>query len=672
MRKKLHNFKKSFFLLFAFLFIQTVASATVFTAVESGNFNNSTTWGGTVPSFNNLVDQIIIPSGITVNLDNDLTMDGALTQITVNGKLTSSSNTKFNLTYGTINGNGIIDVDQVMLGTGAAIAFTGSFSSRTITNNALNLQTTGNFIVKESLTLSSGIITIQSGGNLTFGNNSTLIFDGGKLATNGGSLGLSSLYNVHYKSGNTMTGAELGGTGLNNVTVEIGSGNTLTLSNNLIINGMLTLTSGTLVVGANNLTLNGGISAAGSGNITTTNSNLTINSPSGTNGTLNFGGSSNALNNFTVNVGNLNNAQLTGTVTVNGNLTLTSGTLQLNSSNLILKGGITSSGSGNISSTATSNITVNTTSSPLGALTFASSGNTLNSLTISIGGGGTLMIGSDLNIHGSLNFLNGKLDLVDNKLTIANDATITAYGNSSYIITGTSGALSMNATSTNSAGIRYPVGTMNHYLPAVVMINSGSNGGKVEVGVWPNVYKEGTSGIDISNTKHVVDATWIVTSNISSNLNMNLKVMWASSLEVNGFMRTNAYLSHYMNNKWDVGTIKSANTESDGMYSITRNNITSLSPFAVFDQTSAEVKPKYTASAFTIYPNPGSNNISLNIHNTTKPLTMEILNINGQLMASDTLENTPHVVSVKDLNPGCYFIKLYNSEINTTHRFIKN
>lgn len=120
-----------------------------------------------------------------------------------------------------------------------------------------------------------------------------------------------------------FTGAapQIGASNFNNLTINSGGGATLT--GNATLSGTLTLTSGTLAVGANTLTLNGPAIAGTSTSLVTTASS-----------SLSFGGSSigvfvpanvTALNNLTVN--NINGITLNSSPALSGTLTLTSGTI---------------------------------------------------------------------------------------------------------------------------------------------------------------------------------------------------------------------------------------------------------------------------------------------------------------------------------------------------------
>src|SRR5438034_11239704 len=75
-------------------------SAATFTAAVSGNWSSSVTWGGSAPSFNITIDQVTIPVGINVTLDNNLTVSGSLASVNVMGTLSSSSSVSLSMIQG--------------------------------------------------------------------------------------------------------------------------------------------------------------------------------------------------------------------------------------------------------------------------------------------------------------------------------------------------------------------------------------------------------------------------------------------------------------------------------------------------------------------------------------------------------------------------------------------
>lgn len=591
--KNKFTFKKVILIAMLLMMTGTVSYGATFTAVASGNWSSTTTWGGSVPPLTITSDQVIISSGINVTMDNNVTLNGALSVLTVQGTLSSATTETLTIVTGTTAGTGVIAVGNVMLSTAAAMSFSGSLTANTITCAALNLLVSADIMVNQALTLSAGVLSLQTGGSLDVGANATIVVSGGVLTLNGGTLGLSGSYNVVYTSGSAIAGVELSGSGLSNVTINVGSGSTVTLTADLTVSGTLSLTSGTLVLAGNNLTIAGDISA---------------------------------------------------------------------------------SGSGLISSTASANIFISTAASVSGSITFASSGNVVNNFTVNIGGNGSVMIGSNITIQGTLNLISGCLNTGSYNVEIGLSGSITGSSNTSYVITGLNGTLSMHLTAGASAAVTFPVGTSVQFCPAAVILNAGSASGEVFVGVVANVYASGTAGVDISLNQPVVDATWFIHSDITANLNMNLEVMWALAAEVNAFNHMAAYISHYTSGSWDVSATASATAEANGMFSLSRNNITSLSPFAVFDQNTnpTSVKEVPGEVSFDVYPNPAVDFIHVNYSSVGGDAAyLEIVNIIGTRLVYRRVMKSNTIIPLDKLPPGNYFVRVYNDNMSLVKRFIK-
>lgn len=332
----LTNLKKIGCFIIFFALFGNSASATVFTAVLSGNFNSAATWGGVIPGTLLTTDVIIIPIGISVNLTNVETFSGTST-LTVNGALTSSaSGSGLIMTAGSLMGSGTIRVDSITMGLTSGLTFTGSIATRKLVSLGTNLASTATVTVGKLLTLASGTLSLTAG-SLTMGNWSAIAVTGGSLTTGGtGMLNLDSMYSVWYTTASATTGAELSGTGLDSVSVNVPG--TVTLSGNLTLNGVLTLAAGTLALNNHNLTLGamGNISSVGSGNISgTATSGIIINTTGSLTGALNFAAGGNMLNDLTINMGTATGtASLGSNLTLNGTLTLQSGKIMIGNNNL--------------------------------------------------------------------------------------------------------------------------------------------------------------------------------------------------------------------------------------------------------------------------------------------------------------------------------------------------
>src|SRR5580700_3714247 len=97
--------------------------AATYTATTSGDWSSSVTWGGTAPAFSITgADAVVIPLGVAVTLDNDLTINNASATLAVAGTLTGT--TGLALTAGTLSGTGAITLNSLTVGTGGLITTT--------------------------------------------------------------------------------------------------------------------------------------------------------------------------------------------------------------------------------------------------------------------------------------------------------------------------------------------------------------------------------------------------------------------------------------------------------------------------------------------------------------------------------------------------------------------
>jgi hypothetical protein len=570
-------------------FIGNSAQAITYTAVASGNFSSSTTWsGGLTPPSTLLIDAVIIPSGITVTLDQNQMLNGTLSNFTVNGTLMSSvsSGNSLVLTGGSLAGSGMIDVDSMVLGLSSGFGFTGTINADRFTSIGSTVSSNATVVVNNALELRNSDLDLGSG-NLSLSSGARIIVSGGTMSTSGGILSLTNDYDVVYRTNSANTGIELTGSGLNDVEINVPSSSSVTLNSDLTLDGTLTLSSGTL----------------------------------------------NTNNNDLFFVGNAD---------------------------------VSASGTGTISAGSNTSITITSANNFGGGLRFSSTGNTINDLNINMSNNSShAMLSSDLKLNGDLNLQAGRIDIGSNDLTV--NGNLNGGSSNSYVITGNNGqlVLSLGAGASNT----YYVGTSSNYAPAIVAGNTGSATGMVGVGVNTSVFAEGTAnnGADLSTDQPLVDATWHVTSTATANIDLNLETMWSTDMEVNGFDRNSLYLSHYTNSNWDVNATASATTAANGMFSTKRNNITSLSPFAVMgrDAITTSVKEVIANNNVTVYPNPAVNTLNV----TGNYNTAKIFGLNGELLKTAKLNN--NTLSVSELPAGMYTIVLNGNDATATKRFVK-
>lgn len=505
-------------------------------------------------------------------------------------------------------------------------------------------------------------------GTLTSGSNmSALIMTGGTLAGNG-TITVDSLA-LGLTSGLTYTG-NITAQKLTSLGFTVSTLANVTVAQTLrVASGTMSLTSGTVTMAANSTIemAGGSLATSGSGTLNLSNSYNVLYSVAATAGMELAGG---GLHNITINAPG--NVTLSSNLTANGTLTLTAGSLVLNGRNLIFgpAGDVAASGSGTISSTNTSSIVVNTTGSLTGALRFNSAANTVHNLTVNITNtGSSINLGSDLNLDGQLNLQSGKIILGNSNLNLMSGSTVSGGSSSNYVVTNGMGKLMQNIAA--SASGTFHVGTAANYAPVTLTDVSGTVNSTISVNVIDTVYANGTSGVVLSNTQPVVKATWFVTSSVTTGLNYTMQANWNASMEVNGFNRTQAYIAHYINGAWDSQTAASA-TASAGMYSMTRANITSLSPFAVADKDAVMTTGIKTvgggAASIVVYPNPASAELYFN--SSVNVARVDLYDVVGHLVKSVNVANA-NSVSVKDLSNGIYYAHFVSDNNTVVKQFVK-
>ncbi|KAA5534965.1 T9SS type A sorting domain-containing protein [Taibaiella lutea] len=174
---------------------------------------------------------------------------------------------------------------------------------------------------------------------------------------------------------------------------------------------------------------------------------------------------------------------------------------------------------------------------------------------------------------------------------------------------GGGGFIPFNLFYTNGSGglIRYVTNTPVDYpvytsmeKPATVKITNSGTGDWIKVIARDSCRTNGTSGPAITDS--VVNQTWHITEAVNGGSNLTLAFYWSAGNHTAGFNTSQCAISHYTNGAWDVSpALVMANYDNaTGWYYVSRNNITSLSPFRVSSATSVPLpltSMKLTAAA---------------------------------------------------------------------------
>ncbi|TSJ41329.1 T9SS type A sorting domain-containing protein [Fluviicola chungangensis] len=734
-----------------------------FTAVTDGDWTDPATWGGTAPSGNVSNQDITIPSGIDVNMNTNVTFSGLLNSFTVDGTLTSSTNSELSIQTGTFNGSGDVDIQRIVFtGLLVSYSFSGDMTVNTFVNSGSIIAFTSQVTVTDSLHLDDGTLTLNTGSNLMLNANAKVVRNNGSLATTGGVFNSGGAYHVHYIGGSKTTGIEINSMDMENADITLDdNASVLTMGSDLIIHGNLMLNTGTLNVGANDLEIHGNMDIqSGTALTTTAASNVTIETASSlssglvfTSGSsvdqfaINYTGSSGSvilksslsvagelqLHNGTLSIesgavltmsagslvqvinGKLENGggtftgtasydveylgdsttttgeEITGSglndvevnlaegevmldddATVGGELSLVSGKLNLNSNNLVLNGTLDQESSSPIVGNMNSDLHLNITSAGNDTIYFDGSNSDLEQLIVDVTGGGDIVLGSGLHIHDELTMTSGSVRLMNDNLVVEQDANITGYSDTRYIVTPNAGKLQMYVPAFSSYVV-FPVGTESSYSPASIQQVSTGTAGNFMVKTFNGLFTGGTenSGFNSATGGSVVNRTWLVESDAGT-VNMNLKLGWMVTSEVNGFDRTNAYITHYTNNDWDTQVSGSATAGANSTYEISRSGITSLSPFAVADEDAELIVDENELLTIHLYPNPCTDVMNVTYASANNhPYTCQVTDVTGRVYeVARTGENQ---MDVSALSKGTYLLKMIDTETNkvSVRQFVK-
>jgi len=743
-------------------FVLTIISANnlfAFTAVTNGDWTDPATWGGTAPGGNVSNQNVVIPSGIEVNLDIDVIFSGLLNNFTVDGTLTSSSSKQLSIQSGTFSGSGDVDIQRIEFsGLLTTCTHSGDMTVNTFANMGSILVITSQLTVSDSLNLDGGSLTLNTGANLMVNANSTIVRNNGSLATSGGVFNSGGAYHVHYVGGAKTTGIEINSLSLQNVDVSLDDNTTvLTMGSNLQIHGNLQLNTGILNVGTNDLEILGNMNIQSGAALTTTaTSNLKVETSNALNSGLvftsgssidqfyiDYSGSSGVVElespisvagelhlhngtlslesgaTLTMNAGSQvqvmngelqsNGGAFVGTasydveyigdstvttgeeitgpglndvkvdittgevimdddVTVGGELELSSGKLNLNANNLTLNGTLDQATP--IIGNMDSDLNLNITTVGNDTIYFDGSNQNLEQLVVDVTGG-NIVLTSTLHIYDELTLTSGSIELANDNLVIEQNANITGYSNTRYIMTPGTGQLDMYIP-VSSPYMVFPVGTETSYSPASIQQTTGA-GGKFRVKAFSGVYSGGTenSGFNSATNGTVVNRTWLVESDMTS-FNLNLKLGWMTTSEVNGFDRTNAFISHYTSGSWDTYAASSAVAGANSTYEISRTGITSLSPFAVAEENTELTVDEMALLDLNIYPNPCTEALNISYDNANGiQYSYQVTDVAGR--TQDVLYMDNNQLDVSRLNQGTYLLKMTNTETNkvSIRQFIK-
>lgn len=435
--------------------ISISTNMSAFTAVVSGSWSSPATWGGVGPGATVSNQDVIIPTGITVDLDMDVNFSGLLNSFTVDGSLNSTGNYNVTIAGGTFAGSGAVDIRALRFsGILTAATFSGTLDLAVLQNQGAALTLAASVNVSDTLDLDAGSTILGTGSNVSIMNNGNVRVDDGTLTTTGGVFSTTTSYDVWYFGISKTTGLEVNSSNLTDLHINLNNNNQILTQglNNLVINGVLDMQMGQLDISSGHLTLNGNLVVVAGALI---NSNATsditvMGSGQMTDDFMFTSGSS--VNNFELDRTN-GQAKLGSALAVSGTIFLTHGnfvlqsgsTLTMNAnSNIQVQNGDFVMNGGNFVGTASYDVDYIGNTHTSGAELWGSG---LNDVMVGLASANdTVILDDDVTINGNLDMSMGMLSLDGNDLTL--DGTFDQ--NASAVFVGDSAStMELNITSSN-------------------------------------------------------------------------------------------------------------------------------------------------------------------------------------------------------------------------------
>jgi hypothetical protein len=500
---------------FALLMYSNVTRA--YTAVASGNWSNSATWGGANPGGSISGQDIVIPNGITVAMDIDVSFSGLSNSFTVDGSLVSGGTTGVTITQGSLAGSGSVTINRLTFSSlGTADAFTGTMALNLFENRGAALVLAAAVNVADTLNMDAGNILLSAGANLILQTNSTVKVNDGSLSIHGGVFNNINAYNAVYIGTSKTTGIELNTLFLNQLYIHLNDNTqTLTLGNDLLVNGAVSLSSGVFDFSGKKLTLLSHLTTgAGAALASNSSSMLTMVSvESMTSGFYFTSGST--LQEWSINISGSGKVKLYTPITLTGSLKLLTGPLSLESGSMLsvssgtvihIESGSLIPNGGSFSGTASYDVEY-MGGSLAGGMELSGTG--LRNLTVSLNSvsGGRISLGANTSVAGTLNLAYGSLDLHGFKLTL--NGTYAASGNGSFIGNMNS-ELDLNLHYSSGEIITFDASNQNLQT---LQINI-SSGGTVALGSPLTIYSQlgfGSGMLDIANYDLLLQGTASIT-----------------------------------------------------------------------------------------------------------------------------------------------------------------
>ncbi|HEY1171931.1 MAG TPA: LamG-like jellyroll fold domain-containing protein [Verrucomicrobiae bacterium] len=386
----------------------------------------------------------------TFSVGANATYDSTGFSLTVAGATTVDGTLNIRTTGGTVS------FSSLTINSGGSVVSSGN-QAVTVTG-ALAISGTYNGTAGGAITVDGGV-TINTTGTLTLGSQ-VLTINGSDFTRNGSGAFTAGTSTVTFGTGDSaVTGTFTGANSFSSLTLsKTAAGNTLTVNNNIAVSGVLAVTTGTLIPGAQTVTVTGNVTKGTNGSITPGTSLFVFNGSSQTVATLltfndvdvitgsgvTFGAITantfdiaattattvsvaTGANLGAVTVGDLATVTVTGTGTLTVSSLSNDGAISFNSTGGLTATSVTLTGNGSLSTTSSGAFVIPTLNVPSGTSLTHGSGAFTVSGTATIGGAftkssGAVSVGT-LDLTANANYQPGSGNATYSTVTIANTAT---------------------------------------------------------------------------------------------------------------------------------------------------------------------------------------------------------------------------------------------------------
>lgn len=655
--------------LFSLLGATVQAQFYQFDAIRSGHWNDPTVWRNhKAPGITCTGVNIRISEGVTVTMDSSLTLCGDSLRgntFMVNGKLVGDS-TCLTFRYLNLYGHGIINADSLMVCDRSRLALTGSINCDRLINRCDTLFIrTGNLNINKGLSLENGILTSTRFGRIHFSDSCTVENAGGQWINDGCTWSDSTRLHLNITSCRdslkTIPGAHWG-----DVTINLnGRNDSLQLGSDFTCTGKFNLRKGVLKLNKHQLIMNGNF-LGDSGRIQCDSLSRIILNGTEPEYRIRFAAGRQYLGKLISR--NHCKTILEGDVVITDSLEFQNGILDITAASMNVQGTINMPNSfleGGRNTTFTYRGTTKRDT-----IRFAAGKEYLGSIRVEKSNF-PLVVASNLRVADSICLDNGKLQIRDGVLRMDKTCVLKGFNPQSYIVTGGNGSLQRCLTG-NGQELEFPIGTAEHYAPARISQVQGALTNEYRVNIANDVLNNGLTGTSMSQTRPMVKNTWHVECT-SDTFKLNLKLNWTKAMETPGFDRSNCFVSHYENNRWDSTKTCAVDSSIANQYVICREGIETLSPFTILSAnmpTSLELSK--TPASVQIYPNPAAEfiHVTTSLSGVNKLIITDVM---GRTQGEYILNGDNASLNIGHLPAGLYLYILTNKgKVAATGKLAKN